>query len=435
MPVFASLTSIVSSIRQGQFSAETLLTQYLATIAEREPQVHAFVDLQSEQALEYAQFLDKQPLTQRDKVLYGVPIAVKEVIDVASMCCSWGTPIHQGRVPCSDAALVTQLREAGAVIVGTTVSTEYAIANAGPTRNPHDLQRTPGGSSSGSAAAVAAQMVPIAIGSQAIGSVIRPAVYCGVYGLKPTRGAISRVGSMLLSPALDHIGIFASQPEAIKLACQALFAFDSSDPNSQAISPPTLNNPVLPTRVLHITNVLNERIEQPSQFALYRAITTLREQDISVETCELPADFEHHFDCIHTLLCHDMALAHIEDRRRAGNHMSQRVRDLIDHGLTISQAQYDSALQQAASYREQINELLDEQTVILAAATDSTAPLWAAEHTGMPFLQGLWTLTGLPTLAVPCGRINGLPIGVQFVGQAGAETLLLNSARLLADNL
>lgn len=432
MPLFASLPTLVSTIRQGQLSVESLLTHHLTTIADREDDVHAFVDLQTEAAMHYARQMDQQPLNERNLTLYGIPIAVKEIIDVAGMCCSWGTSIHQGRVPETDAPLVTQLRAAGAIILGTTVSTEYAIANAGPTRNPHSLTCTPGGSSSGSAAAVAADMVPIAIGSQSIGSIIRPAVYCGVYGLKPTQGAISRVGAMPLSPALDHIGVLANQPEAIALACQVLFQFDANDPSSQTIAPPQLTDARLPLRVLHITH-LAERIELPSQVAVQRTIAGLQENDIEVVPHSLPTVFDAHIDCIHTLLCHDMAVAHLEDRRRAGTQMSERVRHLIDSGLQISSAAYIAALQQAAAYRDYLCERLDEQTLILAAATDSVAPQWAPDHTGMPFLQGLWTLTGLPTLAIPCGRMHGLPVGVQLIAQPGGEALLLKTARLLAD--
>ncbi|OUD15555.1 amidase [Thioflexithrix psekupsensis] len=435
MPLFANLTHLISRIHQGQLSVETLLTQYLTTISERENDIHAFVDLQPDFALQIARQLDQKPLIQRQKPLYGIPVAIKEIIDVAGLCCAWGSPIHQGRVPMSDAPLVTRLRDAGAIIIGTTVSTEYAIANAGPTRHPYDLQRTPGGSSSGSAAAVAAQMVPIAIGSQTIGSVIRPATYCGVYGLKPTRGAISRVGVMPLSPALDHIGILASQPEAITLACQALFGFDPRDSGSCDIAPPRLENTQLPKKAIYFNNLLADRIESPSQLALQRATRIFQEHDIPVIEKELPAAFASHIDCIHTLLCRDMAMIHGEDRRRAGQQMSERLRGLIDRGLQISDEAYRAAQQQADDYQDYLCHLLQDDQIFLAAAADSIAPMWASDHTGVPFLQGLWTLTGLPTLAVPCGRVTGLPVGVQLIAKPCAEHVILNAARLIANHL
>lgn len=212
----------VAEIRSGEITCEQLVAACLNRITEREPEVRAFVDLRAADALAFARELDLGT-PRADQVLYGAPVAIKEVFDVKGLLCGWGTPIHAERRPASDAPAVARLKRAGAVVVGTTVSTEYAIAAAGPSTNPCDPQRSPGGSSSGSAAAVAAGMVPLALGSQSIGSIVRPATYCGVFGLKPTRGAISTLGGMPLARELDHVGPIARHPEDLALACQVLF--------------------------------------------------------------------------------------------------------------------------------------------------------------------------------------------------------------------
>jgi Asp-tRNA(Asn)/Glu-tRNA(Gln) amidotransferase A subunit family amidase len=200
-----SAAEAARQIREGSCSAEELTAACLDRIHLMEPVVRAFVDLNSERALDESRDRDRQGAENRG-ILHGVPVAIKEIYDVAGFESTWGTPIHAGHRPTTDSDVARRLREAGAVVVGTTVSTEYAAAAAGPTTNPSDPSRTPGGSSSGSTAAVAASMVPIAMGSQTVGSIIRPTVYCGVFGLKPSRGAISSRGAMPLAQYLDHPG-------------------------------------------------------------------------------------------------------------------------------------------------------------------------------------------------------------------------------------
>ena len=228
-----------ATVRAGTCTSEALVAACLERVAACEPEIKAFVELRPDRALAEARARDREAAEARGS-LHGVPVAVKEVFDVAGMLCTWGTPIHRGRMPSVDAAAVARIRAAGAVIVGTTVSTEYAVWAAGPTVNPYDPGRTPGGSSSGSAAAVATGMVPFALGSQTIGSVVRPAVYCGVLGMKPSKGAISNAGAMPLSPFLDHVGFLARNTEDLALACQVLFGSDSEDAYSEEIQAPIL---------------------------------------------------------------------------------------------------------------------------------------------------------------------------------------------------
>lgn len=425
-PADLSAAEAAAAIKRGALRSEEIVSACLERITALEPRVRAFVDLRPEDALAQARLSDRRPANQRG-ALHGVPVAVKEVFDVKGMRCSWGTPIHKGRVPGNDATVVERLRSAGAIILGTTVSTEYAIASPGPTTNPHDVLRSPGGSSSGSAAAVAAGMAPLALGSQTIGSIVRPATYCGIYGLKPTHGAIGTQGAMPLSFFLDHIGFLARTPDDIALACRVLFDRSHADIRYMSAHSSDPDEPAIPRRVLLVDGPLRQRIEPPSRTALERAQRALELAGARVLPTELPADFDDAEACLDTILCRDIAANHGGDRDRAGDQMSPRVRHLVDRGRGISGEQYARAVSRARQYRESLLGLLDENSIILSAATDGTAPLLVA-GTGSPSLQGLYTLTGLPALAVPCGAVSGLPVGIQLIAAPGREELLLAAA-------
>lgn len=422
-------TEAAAAIKRGELSSEDLVRACLERITSLEPRIRAFVDLKPEEALARARILDRHRAS-RLGAMHGVPVAVKEIFDVRGMRCGWGTSIHGARTPSHDAVVVARLRAAGAVILGTTVSTEYAIASPGPTTNPYDGSRTPGGSSSGSAAAVAARMVPLALGSQTIGSIVRPATYCGVYGLKPTHGAISTRGAMPLSSFLDHVGVLARTPEDIALACHVLFDRDSGDSGSTVVFPPNLDGSTTPRRVCLVEGPLHQRIEPPSRTALERVRIVLESTGARVSSRELPADFEEAEAWLDIILCRDIAANHGQDRDRAGNQLSQRVRELVDRGREISDEQYAKATGHAQQYRESLLKLLDGDSIILAPATDGVAPP-LAQGTGSPGLQGLYSLTGLPALAVPAGRVDGLPVGVQLVAAPGRERLLLACAHVI----
>lgn len=405
-------------LRTNECSAQEVTESCLARIAEVEPMVRAFVEVDGAGALRRARGLDaKAPAGP----LHGIPIAVKETIDVAGLKCTFGTEVHQSRVPSHDAIVVQRLRAAGAVIIGTTVSTEYAIARAGPTTNPHNSTRTPGGSSSGSAAAVAAGMVPIAVGTQTVGSIIRPSTYCGIFGLKPTKGAIDISGAMPLSVYLDHIGPMARGAADISLACQAMF--DRNAPLSTTITAR------LPTRALLIDGPMQERIEPASREALNRAAALFEGNGIPVETGSLPSSFASVVSCYETILFRDIAMNHGQDRGAFGDVMSERLREIIDDGRAVSDREYNQAIADAQVYRQALRELLPEDAIILAPATDGVAPVFS-EETGPSRLQGLWTLVGFPTLAVPCGKVDGLPVGVQLSAAPGRDDLVLRAGAM-----
>jgi Asp-tRNA(Asn)/Glu-tRNA(Gln) amidotransferase A subunit family amidase len=410
---------LIALMRTNECSAREVTESCLARIAELDPVVRAFVDIDVDGALRRASELDEKGPSGP---LHGLPIAVKETVDVAGLKCTLGTQVHRSRIPARDAIVVQRLREAGAIIVGTTVSTEYAIARAGPTTNPHNFAHTPGGSSSGSAAAVAAGMVPISVGTQTVGSIIRPSTYCGIFGLKPAKGAINTSGAMPLSRYLDHIGPMARVVADISLACRVMFDRD-------ATHSATISSEKTPTLAFRIEGPMEERIEPATREALNRAQALLEGNGIRVEGGRLPSSFANVASCYETILFRDIAMNHGHDRDTFGNAMSDRLRRIIDDGRAVSDREYGEAIAEAQVYRQELQQLLAGDTIILAPATDGTAPVFS-EETGPSRLQGLWTLAGLPTLAVPCGKVEGLPVGVQLIAAPDRLDLVLSAGGL-----
>src|SRR5881296_719485 len=229
-----SATDAARLIRDGVISSEELVQACLARVRETDAEVRAWAFLDADHAVAQARGADEVRLSgQAIGSLHGVPVGIKDIIDTADMPTENGSVLHAGRTPSRDAAVVAMLRAAGAVIMGKTVTTEFATRTPGKTRNPHNPAHTPGGSSSGSAAAVAAGMVPLALGSQTGGSTIRPASFCGVYGFKPTHGLVPRHGMFQLSRSLDHVGLFARTIEDIALLASLLVGYDERDPDTR----------------------------------------------------------------------------------------------------------------------------------------------------------------------------------------------------------
>jgi Asp-tRNA(Asn)/Glu-tRNA(Gln) amidotransferase A subunit family amidase len=406
-------------VERRECSSEDIVKSCFGKIRKLEPTVKAFVEAQEDSAIAQARQRDR---SKPCGLLHGIPAAVKDTVDVAGMRCIWGTAIHGNRVPSSDSTVVRRLRDAGAVIIGTTVTTEYAIAKAGPTTNPHNAAHSPGGSSSGSGAAVAARMVPIAVATQSVGSIIRPSSYCGVFGMKPTKGAISTKGVMPISEHLDHVGPMARTVTDIDLACRVMF--------ESTRSPDTiLSFEKLPAdaRVLRIDGPLSERIEAPTAEGLKRAQKAFEDAGVTVTPVDLPSRFSRLISCYETIVFRDLALNHKADFEKYGKNMSARLNQIMNIGLAVTPAAYAEALDDAAYFRSHIGKLVTGNTVILSPATDGYAPVMS-DTTGEQKLQSLWTVTGMPSLATPCGKRDGLPLGVQVIAAAGKEDLVLTAA-------
>ena len=422
-----SAAQLGAMMARRECSSEEIVRSCLERIHRLEPVVKAFVDLAEQDAFDQARLCDSTP---RRGPLHGIPVAVKDTVDVAKMRCTWGTPIHASRIPDTDAAVIRRLREGGAVIIGTTVTTEYAIAKAGPTTNPHNAAHTPGGSSSGSGAVVAARMVPLSVATQSVGSIIRPSIFCGVFGLKPTLGAISTVGVMPLSPRLDHVGPMSRSVEDIELACSVMFGSEPGESASHVAPPGALKDLPAGTKILRIDGPLSERIEPPTTTALDRAQATLQDAGFTVVDHELPRRFAGLIECYEAIIFSDLARRHVGDRDRHADMMSDRMLQIFATGLATTQAAYDAALTEAAYFRNYLAEITEGNTVILSPATDGYAPLMS-DKTGEQKLQALWTVVGFPSLATPCGKLDGLPIGVQLVAAPAREDLCLAAGRVV----
>lgn len=410
----------------GEQGVEQIVRECIRRIEKREEEVRAFVHFDPEGALAQARALDALAPAQRGP-LHGMPVAIKEVYDVKGLKCAWGTPIHANRVPGNDAWAVAALREAGAVIMGTAVSTEYALATVGPTRNPWDSSRTPGASSSGPAAAVGAGMVPVAIGSQTIGSIIRPAAYCGVFGFKPSWGCIDGTGAMPLSEPLDHVGILAAEMKDLHAVFSVLRQGPDIGDRAEADMPHRL-------KVHVITEIGNEPLTPAALSAIERAADVFASLGREVIRTALPRELAADDGLLKIILCRDMARHHGRDRDRSGDRMSERVRSMIDRGRAISDAEYTKAREQADGFASRLEDILGPGGLFLTAATTGVAPL-SAHGTGSRGPQWLWTLTGMPAVTVPCGNVDGLPIGVQLVAIRNNDAAVLSAAGQLSESL
>ncbi len=421
-------------IAAGRLSAEDYVRALLARIDEREPEVQAWAWLDAEHALRQA----RQSDAWRDEglrmgPLAGVPVGVKDIIDVQGMPTEDGTVLHAGRIAQADAALVARLRAAGGWPIGKTVTTELATYAPGKTRNPHDARHTPGGSSSGSAAAVAAGMVPLAIGTQTNGSVIRPASFCGVIGYKPSFGAIGRSGVLSQSPPLDQMGVFARTMEDAALLAEALWGHDPGDAATRPLPAPPLtrvaaSEPARPPRFGWARMPWWDRVAPDAQAAFGALLERLGELQ---GTIELPAAAADALAWHRTVMEADIAGSFEAEYERGRAQLSDSLVGQIERGRRVTAVDYRKALAQVAPLDAAFAPLFERFDAILAPATLGTAPL-AADGTGDPVACTLWTFCGMPTISLPLlAGADGLPLGVQLVAARGDDARLLRTARWL----
>ncbi len=429
-----SASDAARRIRDGELRSEELTRACLDRIEAIEPTVQAWTHIDPEYALEQARQADERRSTGAAiGPLHGLPVAVKDIFDTRDMPTECGTPLMSARQPNQDAGTVVALREAGAVIMGKTATTELAMYAPGKTTNPHDPAHTPGGSSSGSAAAVATNMVPLAIGSQTNGSVIRPASFCGVYGFKPSFGAISRSGVLALSRPLDTVGVFARSVEDLALAAQPLFGFDERDPDTSLHARQNLmeiagQEPPLPPNFAFVKSPVWDQVEDDTRDGLAELVEALGDQ---CDEVELPALFDDAVRWHRTILCADLAknLGQLYDN--GGDKLSEVLRGMIEEGQGCLAMDYNRAVDMIPILGAGLEQIFARYDAILTPAAAGEAPA-GLDSTGSPIFCSLWTFVGLPAVSLPLLQgSTDMPIGVQMIGARNGDSRLLRSARWL----
>lgn len=428
----------VRLIRDGQLTSEDLVRACLEGSEQLESAVQAWAFLDREHALTQARAADEAQRAGRPLgALHGLPVGVKDIFDTADMPTEDGTVLHAGRRPLADAHVLSLLREAGAVIMGKTVTTELAVYAPGKTKNPHDPERTPGGSSSGSAAAVAAQMVPLAVGTQTNGSVIRPAAYCGVVGFKPTHGLISRIGVLHQSWHLDQVGVFARSVEDAGLLAEQLMAYDEDDPDMRPYAHPKLletarQEPPLTPELAFVKTPVWDQAEADTQEAFVELVEQL---GTCIKEIELPLPFAHAHTWHRTIMESDLALSFAREYAEGKDKLSATLTEMIERGRKALAIEYNHSVNQIRRLNELLQEVFDSYDVILTPATTGVAPR-GLESTGSPVFCTIWTLCGTPAITLPLLQgSNGMPMGVQLVGSRGDDARLLRTARWLTQTV
>lgn len=424
-------------IASKAITSSALVEACLARIDEREPQVCAWTCVNKEAVLDAA--------SQADAVLargygvgplHGVPVGVKDIIDTNDMPTENGYRGHAGRRPTENATVVDALRDAGALIMGKTVTTELAVREPGPTRNPVNLKHTPGGSSSGSTAAVRDGMVPAALGTQTGGSVIRPASYCGVFGYKPTFGLISRHGVCMQAQGLDTVGCFGRTVEDLAVVADCLTAQDPRDPDCVPRSRPPLHRFALSTaqQAPKFAFVRTPVWDQASEAARDAIVSFAYSLDATCETVALPNEMHAAWVWHKTLQHHGIARNYGPLFDEGGDLMSESLQEQVALGRQISAAGYKAALEKRDVAHQAVSDILDKYDAILTLSSPGPAPRGLGS-TGDPVFNSFWTYAGTPCVNLPFLTVDGLPMGVQMVGKRHADGPLLRTARWLENKL
>lgn len=406
-----SATAASAAIHAGGLTSEALVAACLERIAQREGEVQAWAWIDPEQALAQARAADRVKPRSR---LHGIPVGIKDVIDTFDMPTGYGSPIYNGHRPATDAACVAQIRELGGVILGKTVSTEFATRHPNKTRNPHRLTQTPGGSSSGSAAAVADFMVPLALGTQTSSSVIRPAAYCGVVGYKPSFGLINRAGLKFLSESLDTIGVLSRTVEDAALLTATLTGIADAAPQGTAVSLPRIGLCRTPWW---------DQADAATQANLEGAAAALEKAGAQVSELQLSSDFVRLNEVQITLSSYEFYRALAHERIRHPELISPSLTSRIAAGGKVTRAEYEAACALTRQCQAWMTAAMSRYDLIIAPSAPGEAPGIAG--TGEPTFGLMWTLLQMPCMSVPYGvGAQGLPLGVQLIAANGQDTAL-----------
>ena len=424
-----SAVNALEMMQRGELTSEKYVTAFLEHIKNREPEVGAWIFLDPEMALQQAREADKR---RRDKIpgkLNGLPIGIKDIIDTKDMPTENGSLIHKDRRPPEDAHLVKLLRDAGAVIMGKCVTTEFALSAPGKTKNPKDLECTPGGSSSGSAAAVSDYMIPLAIGSQTGGSVLRPASFTGILGLKPTFGTISRSGMSPISERLDHPGIYANSIDDIRLVASVILSYDKKDLDMDSnYSFRNASNLKKPLKFAFIKGPVWGSGDQDMQEKIKQFVDN---SNLEIASVELGDDF------IEAARCHEIimngsisrSLANYYENNKSKLHPFTIAR--FEAGKSVSTNSYIDAIEKAKKMKQTLSEIFLKFDAIITPAAPGQAPR-DLMNTGNAIFNGYWTMLGVPAISLPLleGK-DGLPIGIQVITSWNKEAELLDISKII----
>ena len=430
-----SATDLAAGIRAGEITSVELVQACLDRIDAREPVVKAWVYFDAELVLAQARTADAKVKSGIELgPLHGIPVGLKDIIDTADMPTCSGSDHFAGRRPANDATVVSLLRKSGAIIMGKTVTTEFALTGQRGTTNPHDSNRTPGGSSSGSGASVADHMVPLALGSQTGGSMLRPASYCGAYGYKATYGKISRKGVFIIARPLDHVGVYANSLDDIALIADTLMVYDEGDfdmlPDCGARLVETLNKPAS-DGALKLAFVKGPPWAEAEDHLDAVFAPYIKGLGSVVRKVELAGIFDRAVDAQRVVMAanlwHNLADFCIHNRSSLLPETIQRA----EAGKMISAEEYIAAQELVGSLNHAVDQLLGHYDAIITASATGEAPL-GLKSTGNAIFQCIWTLIGVPTISLPLLKgPNGMPIGVQLIGRKGRDKDLFKVAKKL----
>ena len=432
-PCDLTIKQAISAITAGKLTALRLVESCLESIGDLEENIQAWALVDRDGAIEKARLLDHDlELGKQRGPLHGIPFGIKDIFATAGLRTEAGFSAWSGFVPSYDATSVARLKEAGAIILGKTHTTQFAYMDAAPTRNPWNTAHTPGGSSSGSGAGVAAGMCLAALGSQTLGSVLRPAAYNGVVGFKPHYGRISTYGVVPLAWTLDHVGILARTVGDVALIFQALAGYDPMDCHSLDEAVPNCLSDLESQRVPRLGLVRQyfyDNADQEMRNHTDDIVERLRQSGAEVQVIGLPGNFSDILDNGRIIMAVEAATYHqvmfIKHKAQYRTGMSR----LIEQGLSISAVEYAKALETRLQQYANVNLSLQQVDALIVPGAVGAAPPGLAS-TGNPVMQGPWTIMGVPTISLPTGlNMDGLPLAVQLVGHPKTEDNLLTTAQ------
>ena len=439
MPGIFSLSAneLAAQLREGEISSVEVCSQYIERIGKFEKDVKAWSHFNKKLLLEKAAEADEHRISGKPLgLLHGLPVAVKDIIGTLDMPTECGTTIRKKMTASQDSEVVNLLKIAGAIIMGKTETTELAYFHPGKTTNPHDYKRTPGGSSSGSAAAVAAYMAPLSIGSQTNGSTIRPASYCGVVGYKPSYGLISRYGILKQSDKLDQVGIFGKSVEDVALLAKVLIKKDLFDPSTIHYSAEDMmdvcrKGPLFDPKFIFYKTKNWKNLDKESQESFEIFIKTFKK---NIEVFDTPSYFDdipkYHKIIHETDMANNFQLYYKKYKKK----LSKEMVSAIERGLKNSATEYAEAIDFMKRSYDSYKEVFEDYHGVLTPASSGVAPKGLG-NTGSPEFSTVWTYLGLPSISLPLltGK-NDLPLGIQLIGDKHDDLRFLGVASWIEKN-